>query len=99
MDLNFRTRTKKKFTLTLEDGQVLVFNPPKKKIMDLMTSLGQDTSTSAVYETTAKILSENLAGVKFTAKDVDSMWDFEDIAAFIEAYGEFIAEIQNKTKN
>jgi hypothetical protein len=99
MILNFKARTKKKFTLTLEDDRTLVFNPPKKKSMDILASLTEESTMSDIYEIVAKLLSENLAGIKFTAKEVDSMWDLEDVTAFISAYRDFLGEIQDTTKN
>lgn len=103
--LDFNKIKKKYFTVTLADENctTLMISTPTKEIMDefisMKDSLGDgrigDEAISELYDLCVKIINRNKGGLKFSKKDLESLFDFEDIIIFIRAYTEFINEVSN----
>lgn len=84
------------------DGEVVQIKKPTQalviEVMKLRSVNEQDdgmeiisTLSGLVY----KILNSNKAGKTFTREFIDKTLDFNMCMAIVQAYGEFIAEIQN----
>ena len=103
--LNFNNIKKRYFTVTLADEKetTLMICTPTKAIMDefisMKDSLGsEDMAEDAIdelYELCTKIMNRNKGGIKIAKKDLEEMFDFEDIILFIRSYTEFINELTN----
>lgn len=103
--LNFNNIKKRYFTVTLADEKetTLMICTPTKAIMDefisMKDSLGSEDmgedAIDALYELCTKIMNRNKGGIKIAKKDLEEMFDFEDIILFIRSYTEFINELTN----
>ena len=103
--LNFNKIKKNYFTVTLADEKetTLMICTPTKEIMDefiaLKDSLDDEKmekdAITELYELCTKIINRNKGGIKITRKELEAMFDFEDIILFIRAYTEFINELTN----
>ena len=104
--LNFNNVKKQFLTVTLADEKntTLMISTPTKAIMDNLVLL-QSTlealsenetnieATNDLYETCAKVMSHNKAGVKITAEYLSEVFDFSDIVIFFTAYMDFVSEV------
>lgn len=103
--LNFNNIKKRYFTVTLADENetTLMISTPSKSIMDefisMKDSLGSENmgedAIDELYELCTKIMNRNKGGIKIAKKDLEDMFDFEDIVLFIRSYTEFINELTN----
>ena len=103
--LNFNKIKKNYFTVTLADESetTLMICTPTKALMDefisMKDSLGsEDMAEDAIdelYDLCTKIMNRNKGGIKISKKDLEEIFDFEDIVLFIKAYTEFISELTN----
>lgn len=101
--LDFNKIKKRYFTVTLADDQntTLMICTPTKEIMDEFISMKDsltaetigDDAIGELYELCAKIMSRNKGGIKITKKDLESLFDFEDVIIFIKSYTDFINEL------
>lgn len=89
--------------ITMLDGTTLNINKPTQRIYieilklqniaeekDAMKQLG------AIAELAAAILNNNRNGFQYSKEDVEQTLDIEYQYAIIQAYSEFITEIQNR---
>lgn len=113
-ELNF-TRAKKTFlTVTMPDDKKILVRNPTKKIMDNLSDLGEDFKTieaegedtvdgreavGRIYETSALILSNNLAREKITVDYLEDVLDIEDLIILFDSYTDFINGLQVNAKN
>lgn len=103
--LNFNKVKKNYFTVTLADENetTLMICTPTKAIMDEFISMKDSLSAEnmgenaidELYELCTKIMNRNKGGIKIARKDLEEMFDFEDIILFIRSYTEFINELSN----
>jgi hypothetical protein len=103
--LNFNKIKKNYFTVTLpdENESTLMICTPTKAIMDEFISMKDslsaenmgDDAIDQLYELCAKIMNRNKGGIKIAKKELEEMFDFEDIIIFIRSYTEFINELSN----
>lgn len=101
--LDFNDIKKKYLTVTLADEQntTIMISTPTKAVMDNLMSLqsslktmSDDANTDSIdelYEACAKIMSRNKAGKKIEKEYLETIFDFEDIIVFFNAYMEFIS--------
>lgn len=91
--------------MTLDDGSqrglTITLNPPKVKLIKKAQalekmSLSDDADIDLTLEVVADAISSNREGRKFTAEDVEELFDVADLVAFQEAYSRFIDEINNQ---
>ena len=102
---NFNTVKKRLMTVVLPDENktVLLVRMPKKDIFDEFIKLQDSIKESEtdvealdlLYSTCAKVLANNMSNKSITAKYVEELFDMDDLMAFIEAYSEFIGEVNN----
>jgi len=94
--LDFNTRKKEYLTVTLpnEKKTVLMIGTPTKKVLDEFKALNVDsadeTDVSEIYQVCAKVMSFNKGGIKVKAKDLEDIFDLDDISAFFNAYSSYI---------
>lgn len=104
--LNFNNVKKHYLTVTLADEKetTIMISTPTKAIMDdlvllqggLETISEDETNVEVMedlYNTCAKLMSRNKGGIKITKKDLEAIFDFEDILIFFNAYMDFIHEV------
>ena len=106
--LDFNKIKKRFFTVTLADEKntTLLISTPTKEIMDEFISMKDSLTAEAMgddaigelYELCAKIMSRNKGGIKISKKDLESLFDFEDVIVFIQGYTSFINDLTS-TKN
>ena len=103
--LDFNKIKKRYLTVTLADENetTLMICTPTKAIMDefigMKDSLSAenmgDDAIDELYEICTKIMNRNKGGIKIAKKDLEEMFDFEDIILFIRSYTDFISELTN----
>lgn len=104
--LNYNTVKKQYLNVTLADEKntVLMIGTPTKAVMNSLLTLAdtfkdvkeEDVSPEimdSLYEACAKIMSANKGGIKITTKDLEELFDFEDIFLFYTTYMDFVSEI------
>lgn len=101
--LDFNKVKKKYLTVTLSDenNTTLMVTTPTKAIMDDLIATQSTIEnvadngdmTGELYDVCAKVLSRNKGGVKITKEYLESVFDFEDITIFLNAYMNFITEV------
>lgn len=104
--LNFNNLKKQYLTVTLPDEKktTLMIGTPTKAIMDDLVLLqgGLETisedeanveATDDLYNACAKVMSRNKGGIEITKKELEKIFDFEDIMIFFNAYMDFISEV------
>ena len=104
--LNYNTIKKQYLNITLADEKntVLMIGTPTKAVMNSLLTLAdtfkdvneEDVSPEimdSLYEACAKIMSANKCGIKITTKDLEELFDFEDIFLFYTTYMNFVSEI------
>lgn len=104
--LNFNKVKKQFMTVTLADENettLLIGTPTKKTLEEFLSIkdyLGKGDQNADVmdefYALCAKIMSHNKNGKTITKEFVESIFDFEDIVIFIQAYTEFIQEVTSQ---
>lgn len=107
--LNFNTIPKKYLTVTLADEKqttIMIGTPTKTMMTDLISlqtaaiaaeESDPDLDTmDALYTACAKLMSRNKGGIKIEKSFLESIFDFEDIFIFFNAYMEFVTEIANQ---
>lgn len=107
--LNFNNIRKKYLTITLADEKntTLMIGMPTKAVMDELVTLQSDLETISkgdngtevteeLYRSCAKIMSRNKGGIQITKEYIETIFDFEDIMIFFEAYMGFISEATNE---
>lgn len=104
--LNYNNVRKQYLTVTLadENNTVLMIGTPTKAVMNNLLTLAEtfkdvkedDVSPEimdSLYEACAKIMSANKGGIKISVKDLEELFDFEDIFLFYTTYMDFVSEI------
>ena len=102
---NFNTLKKRYMTVVLPDEKktVLLVGMPTKNIFDEFIKIqdaGRESETAVealelLYSMCAKVLNNNKGGIKITTEYIEDNFDMDDIMALIEAYSEFIGEVNN----
>lgn len=103
--LDFNKIKKRYFTVTLadENNTTLMISTPTKEVMDEFIAMKDsltaenmgENAIDELYDLCVKIINRNKGGIKLTRKDLDNLFDFEDIVLFIQGYTEFINEMTN----
>lgn len=103
--LDFNTLKKQYLTVKLPDENktTLMVYTPTKAILDSFLNMREslagnslgDEAIEELYDVVGKVMSCNKGGIKVTKKEVEELFDFEDIIIFIKAYTEFISEVSN----
>lgn len=109
--LNFNNVKKQYLTVTLADEKktTLMISTPTKAIMDDLVLLKSSIeaieedetnveTTNELYIACAKVMSRNKAGIKITPEYLATVFDFEDVMIFFNAYMEFIDEVIGSKK-
>ena len=103
--LNFNNVKKQFMNVTLADEAktVLLITMPNKALIDefvgLHTTLKADVGEingdelSVMYGLVAKLMSNNKAKKTITTEYLETLFDFEDLILFINAYTEFINDV------
>ena len=89
--------------ITMLDGTKLNINKPTQKIyieilklQNIAEEKDAEKQLEAIAELAATILSNNTNGFQYSKEDVEQTLPIELQYAVIQAYSEFIAEIQNR---
>lgn len=104
--LNFNMVKKKYLTVTLTDEKktTLMIGTPTKAIMDNIMLLQEsfeeieadNAELDSLYEVCSKIMSRNKGGIAVTKEFLETIFDFEDIMIFFNAYMDFIDEVMGE---
>ena len=99
--LDFNTRKKEYLTVKLHNAKktVLMIGTPTKAVLDEFKSLeindSDDTDLTEIYRVCAKVMSFNKGGIKVTAKELEDLFDLDDLTAFFNAYSAYINGVTN----
>lgn len=108
--LDFNKVAKQYLTVTLADDKktTLMIGTPDKKTMeelvllqDAIEGMEEEKDTEkmdCLYALCARLMSRNKAGIEVKKEMIETLFDFEDIIIFFNAYMDFIDEVM-KTKN
>lgn len=108
--LNFNTVKKQYLTVTLPDEKktTLLVSTPTKAVMSELITMGETLEDlksgdnleimDQLYDYCARLLSSNKANIKITKKDLEGVFDIEDIILLFNTYTDFVTEVY-KTKN
>lgn len=101
--LDFKALKKQYMTVKLADEKntTLLITTPTKAVLDSFLSMKdylseenvKDEAINELYEIVTKIMNHNKGGIKLSKKEIEEMFDFEDITIFIRAYTDFISEV------
>jgi hypothetical protein len=107
--LNFNNIKKRYLTVILPDEKqttLMIGTPTKALTSDInliqtnfekMNSDNGDADTfNELYSACAKVMSRNKAGIKITKKQLEIIFDLEDILIFFTSYVNFISELANQ---
>lgn len=107
MELNFNKVEKHYLRITLfnEKAPILV-GTPNKKLLDKIMAMDNvlkvkddadlnDEQISDLYRISAEILSVNKTNRKISNKDLESMFDIEDLLLFFNTYMDFLDSVVN----
>ena len=94
----FNNVKKELWNVSLKDGTKLILTPPSGFTLNSVNSLERETSfnPAALYEMMAVILSDNKQGVEIDRDMLMKNYDLIDVNAFIEAWYEYVGEVQNQ---
>lgn len=108
--LNFNTIKKQYLTVTLpdKDKTTLMVSTPTKAVMAELVSMGEALEElrsgdnleimDQLYDYCARLLSCNKTNTKITKKDLEGVFDIEDLVLLFNTYTDFVNEVY-KTKN
>ena len=108
--LNFNTVKKQYLTITLpdKDQTTLMVATPTKSVMAELITMGEALEElksgenleimDKLYDYCARLLSCNKTNTKITKKDLEDVFDIEDLILLFNAYTDFVTEVY-KTKN
>lgn len=94
---SFRFKDVKKNTWRVEmpDGTAVTIRQPTKADADVLATVLNTHDLNEIYEGVAYILSSNLEKREFMASDLEAIFDFQDLTAFLSGYTEFLQESSN----
>ena len=90
-------------TLSDEKKTILTITTPSKKLKEELSyfteninSEDDDEIIDTLYEVTAKVMSRNTQNIVITSEQLKELYPDENyLIAFLQAYGEFVAELTN----
>ena len=91
---SFKFKDIKKITWPVEmlDGTQLTIRQPTKADADVLASVLNTTDVDEIYAGVTYILNSNLEGIKILQKDLEDLFDFQDLTAFLQGYTDFLNE-------
>lgn len=94
---SFKFKDIKKVTWPVEmpDGLHLTIRQPTKADADVLQSVLSTTDIGEIYAGVTYILNCNLEGTLIDQKDLEELFDFQDLTAFLQGYTEFLQESSN----
>lgn len=94
---SFRFKDVKKVTWPVEmpDGTQLTIRQPTKADADVLASVLNTTNLDEIYAGVTYILNSNLEGIHVLQKDLEDLFDFQDLTAFLQGYTDFLNESSN----
>lgn len=104
MQLNFNKVQKRYLTVTLIDGRVLIIGTPTKKLLDKLLAMNGKVNgevadnltqedVDSLYKLTGEVMSVNKTNTIITSKEVNDLFDLEDLMLFFNAYMSFLDSI------
>ena len=110
--LDFTKAKKRFLTVKLDDAEetVLCVNMPNKATYEQLFECGKELdkmngtaspeevqgAITAMYEAVAVAMSNNKQGKRFTASDLETMFDIDDLMLFFTTYMDFVGEIASE---
>ena len=108
MAFYFNTMKKASLEIILNDERqtkIHLYTPSKKLLTELvglskgLSTITDDTNDiediDQLYAICAKVISRNRENITISSDKLESIFDMEDLIIFLEAYIEFMAEIQS----
>lgn len=94
---SFKFKNIKKVTWPVEmpDGTQLTIRQPTKADADVLASVLNTTDIEEIYAGVAYILNCNQEGIMIEQKELEQHFDFQDLAAFLQGYTDFLNESSN----
>ncbi len=93
---SFNKIQKKTWSVEMPDGSIIHIKNPTKADSDLLAMVLNSNNLDEIFSGVAYILSCNTEGKKFKQSDIDGLFDYADIQAFLNGYAEFL---QSLSKN
>lgn len=108
MALDFNSLKKSSLEIILNDKRntkLNIYTPSKKLLTEIvnvsrtLTDIENGKSDiediNTLYEICAKAMSRNKQNIHITGEKLESIFDMEDLVIFLQAYIEFVSEIQD----
>lgn len=94
---SFKFKNVKKVTWPVEmpDGTQLTIRQPTKADADVLQSVLNTTDIEEIYAGVTYILNCNLEGVVIEQKELEALFDFQDLTAFLQEYTNFLQTSSN----
>lgn len=89
---SFKFKDVKKVTWPVEmpDGTMLTIRQPTKADADVLSGVLNTTDVDEIYAGVTYILNSNIEGIKILQKDLEGIFDFQDLTAFLQGYTDFL---------
>lgn len=108
MALDFNSLKKSNLEIILNDKRntkLNIYTPSKKLLTEIinvsksLTDIGDNEADiediDKLYEICAKAMSRNKQNIHINGEKLESIFDMEDLIIFLQAYIEFVSEIQD----
>lgn len=94
---SFKFKNVKKVTWPVEmpDGTQLTIRQPTKADVDVLQSVLNTTDIAEIYAGVTYILNCNKEGIMIEQNELEALFDYQDLTAFLQGYTDFIQESSN----
>lgn len=90
---SFNKIKKKTWEVEMPDGSVIHIKNPTKSDSDLLAAVLNSNDLDEIFSGVAYILSSNTEGRVFKQNDIEALFDYADVFAFLNGYAEFLQSI------
>lgn len=90
---SFNKLKKKTWEVEMPDGEIIHIKNPTKADSDLLATILNSNDLDEIFSGVAYILSSNTEGKEFKKSDIEDLFDYADVFAFLNGYAEFLQSI------
>lgn len=90
---SFNNVQKHTWPVEMPDGTLLHIKNPTKADSDLLATVLNSNDLDEIFAGVAYILSSNQEGITYKQSDIESMFDYGDVFAFLNGYADFVQSI------